>query len=581
MKGAKVAFAVTSGSGTLSSAAPTVTSADGIAEVVWTLDAGTYRQQVQAQLIDGAGNPIHKAAMLFNADLSVAAHVAYTPAVECTTLAGTETVQEALDVLCQVDRSGGCCTINLIEGDDVEGVFASLGGAGRRDITICFAEGRYEVGNALRVDGLGHVRLSGVGRGTRVAVKGSRSVFVFTKCQSVTVRDLDVHAPAEVDDNSFGALDIEDCGAVSVEGVTATCGSAAEPVTAGIAVRRNDDPRYGTAEPIRIRSCDVTVGEQQYGIVVANGARIHIEDNIVYSAVDEPGSDLRRLLASAEYLKNATASLVRFVDLKSMAPIDLPRGAAEQLVTVSQDDWSITFVSPVTNRKIWAEEIAARKPTTAAEARQAVNDIARSVLENAGELGNRVVFRTWFRGLLEAFKVAGRKGIVVDGSVAHDLRVLNNSITGLLSGVTAGLLPGDGEPNLIGSMLLSGNRVVVPANPVAGKDTDALAVRDVASLVATDNFVQVGSVKEDVSLSVFGLRVDGVIGPRLVIGANHFAATVVGASVAPSGEWPKVRRWVAVSNVATDGVMLLAPCEVREDGNVPPRSNPCPGDQAP
>lgn len=578
--GMDVEFTVTSGAGTLSPSGAITTDADGIAQVLWTLDAVTYRQQVQAQLVDGGGSPVHDAAVRFNANLSIASEVAYTPAADCTTLAGLTNVQDALDALCRVERSGGGCTISLVPGDNLESVFASLGGVGTPDITICFAEGLYEIEKALSVGGLGHVRVSGVGRGTRIVARSSRSVLVFRECESVTVRDLDVEAPAEASDNSFGALDIEDCGAVSVEGVIATCGSAAEPMTAGIAVRRSDNAKYGLADPIRIRACDVTVGEQQPGIVVANGVRIHVEDNTVASGMAGAQLDLGTKLTSSDYVDKALPNLVQFVDAGGSGSIRQPDSDPAELVTVSQGDWTVSFLSPVANQRIWAEEIAALNPTSETQARAAVTNIARTVIENEGALGSRLVFRNWFRAFATT-PDAGLTGIMLSGAVAEDVRVLNNSISGTLAGVTAELRRSDGGDAQIGSMLLSGNRVVLPANAVAARESRALSVRDVDSLVADDNFVQVGSATENISLAVIGISVEGAIGPRLVIGANHFTRTVTGVRVAPTKGVPEIKRWVAVSNVATQGVMLDAPCEVREDGNVPRRGVPCAGDQAP
>jgi hypothetical protein len=68
----------------------------GVAECRWMLDGATVSQQVEASLI-GAPNP----PVRFNANLSVASQVAYTPTELCSDLAGVRTVQAALDQICQ------------------------------------------------------------------------------------------------------------------------------------------------------------------------------------------------------------------------------------------------------------------------------------------------------------------------------------------------------------------------------------------------------------------------------------------------------------------------------------------------
>jgi hypothetical protein len=73
-----------------------VTNARGVAECNWTLDGSTRSQQVEASLV-GAPNP----PVRFNANLSIASQVSYTPTEACSDIADVHTVQEALDRICQ------------------------------------------------------------------------------------------------------------------------------------------------------------------------------------------------------------------------------------------------------------------------------------------------------------------------------------------------------------------------------------------------------------------------------------------------------------------------------------------------
>ncbi len=77
------------------------TDADGLAACEWHLaNTGLTSQQVVATLRNVANQPVHLP-IRFNANLSVAAEVAYQPG-ECDKLAGVLTVQAALDQLCQL-----------------------------------------------------------------------------------------------------------------------------------------------------------------------------------------------------------------------------------------------------------------------------------------------------------------------------------------------------------------------------------------------------------------------------------------------------------------------------------------------
>jgi hypothetical protein len=102
--GAKVRFTVTGGAGTLTAGATSgsqvtvLTDANGLAACTWQLDNALVSQQVEAFLLDAAeaeiGLPVR-----YSANLSLASQVAYDG--ECKDLAEAETVQQALDALCQ------------------------------------------------------------------------------------------------------------------------------------------------------------------------------------------------------------------------------------------------------------------------------------------------------------------------------------------------------------------------------------------------------------------------------------------------------------------------------------------------
>ena len=84
-----------------------LSDAGGVASCRWTLDGENRSQRVTARLLgvedDGGGTlslPIR-----FNANLSVAGEVAYSPGEVCKNLVGVSTVQEALDELCKTGEN--------------------------------------------------------------------------------------------------------------------------------------------------------------------------------------------------------------------------------------------------------------------------------------------------------------------------------------------------------------------------------------------------------------------------------------------------------------------------------------------
>ena len=143
VQGATVTFRVVEGGGSVSPST-VVTAGDGVAQTEWTLgtDRTKPRQQVLAELhAAGATSAVVHAGLTFNANLSLAEEVAYTPAVDCSDLSGAATVGEALDMLCRRE-GGGDCTYTIRDGEDLVARWAEIEAAGFDSGAICFAEGR-------------------------------------------------------------------------------------------------------------------------------------------------------------------------------------------------------------------------------------------------------------------------------------------------------------------------------------------------------------------------------------------------------------------------------------------------------
>jgi hypothetical protein len=103
IEGATVRFEVQSGNGSLNgggTSADVTTDGSGLAQCTWQLGTTDHRQQVLASLVDAPDVPLGLPGVaMFNANLSVAAEVAYDPS-KCPNLSGADTVQEAIDLLC-------------------------------------------------------------------------------------------------------------------------------------------------------------------------------------------------------------------------------------------------------------------------------------------------------------------------------------------------------------------------------------------------------------------------------------------------------------------------------------------------
>jgi len=240
--GARVQFQVVGGNGRLRAAGESPcsdfttgganavvveTGPDGVAGCCWRLDKETLSQQVEARLldidgkpmVDEAGNPL-LTPIRFNANLSVAGQVAYDPR-NCPDLTAAQTVQQAIDLLCQRPQGGGCC-VTVGRGGEferLEEAIKALLEQGQRDICICLLAGEHEttspsVSVPLEERDL-HIRIHGCGRGSRLIL--TDKPWLFRGVKSVILKDLAIELAFQVN-NEEGALSFQRCAEVVITG---------------------------------------------------------------------------------------------------------------------------------------------------------------------------------------------------------------------------------------------------------------------------------------------------------------------------------------------------------------------------
>lgn len=201
--GASVRYTVSHGvlpNGTKSQVVPTL--ATGIAGVAWSL-AGNVSQQTATATLLQPGVPAAQACppVHFSASLALAAQVAYQPGA-CSDLAGVNTVQAALDLLCQrkPPAGGGCCktvgTKSSAAGgadyDTLDEALRDLLKRGERDICICLLPGDHQLADDLVIEAPEHTRLlvHGAGRASRLHLE--QEALALSRFESLTLRDFEV-----------------------------------------------------------------------------------------------------------------------------------------------------------------------------------------------------------------------------------------------------------------------------------------------------------------------------------------------------------------------------------------------------
>jgi hypothetical protein len=305
---ARVSFAVSAGSGKLKGVGNTVTietDVGGVAKCSWELDSTTPVQEVTVRLRDDNGAP-HHLPIRFVASLARADLVSYDPKA-CADLAGANTVQAALDRLCQ-STGGGCATLTLSPGPDWVTALTSLPAG--KDAVVCFRPGDYAAGKAVSLASLGHVELHGGGPATRILIAEDESGLAFTKCASVSLQRLSIEIqrlPAAPKPGKQGVVTIVDCPEVTVDQMRLICPADAGSRINCLTVRT---ATTSSVASVRVLQSDLVVGHAQDGVLLVNVDRAVVRD-CTFRTPPKPASlDFARLMKDTRRRKRLVHTMV-------------------------------------------------------------------------------------------------------------------------------------------------------------------------------------------------------------------------------------------------------------------------------
>ena len=320
VEGATVRFEVTGGDGRLTGDAASVevrTGLDGTAQVDWSVDGAMLDQHVRAELLDSAGRRRHLP-LIFTGRLSRAGEVSFDPSA-CPDLAGSKTVQLAIDTLCKLKR-GGCATYVVTPESDWVGLLQSL--RPKEDAHVCFQRGQFKARQSVELKNLGHISFSGAGDGTVIEVSDSETALHFIDCKSVSIGELCVSAPegsqklGEVK-NLNGTLMMTGCPRVEIQNASVKCGAGASTERTCITVKPQ---KGGRVDSIRIVGNHLTVGYGQIGLLLTSAVRATVVDNELVVAKRPKSLTFERLIAEPGRRAQMVSLLVRRAVLEEHVP---------------------------------------------------------------------------------------------------------------------------------------------------------------------------------------------------------------------------------------------------------------------
>jgi hypothetical protein len=487
---------------------------------------------------------------------------------------GAKTVQDALDMLCRRNDAGQC-TFVVAPGQDVQAVFDAILPNG--DAEICFQVGRYELPKAINVEGKGNLKISGVGFGTRLLAPKAEAAFKFLGCTSVLIRDIYAEtgiAQAQKQTEGLnGTLTFLNCKSVNVESVGLKCASAPSRAATCITVRNN-----ASGLAARIQHCVLEPGHQQTGILLVNVPRSQVEDNLirVKHAEELPPN---RLLKDRQHRASLRGLLIADARLGAM------RGKQDRSnVTLISGDHVIQFRTDSSLKKAWAG-LLKKHPATKA-------DSPRALLAHVVKLADRIVvddefrsrfkpFQSFFGVVLQEPQLVSSQGITVGGEDAAEVRIINNTIEGVLQGIHVGLSKrNDRSRHATRMVTISGNTIFILLTPVATKkDRHAIFVGNCDSLLIENNNARLLRLPKAEKLEIDGIRVWGELGDRALVTQNHLASADgkrersfnIGINLNPlNGNRSTGHLWLVNFNVAPSrGSTVHAGIGVQVNNNVP------------
>jgi hypothetical protein len=224
----------------------------------------------------------------------------------------------------------------------------------------------------------------------------------------------------------------------------------------------------------------------------------------------------------------------------------------------------------------WASLVANVVPgpySSNLELLQATRKTANRVLIDASVRQLSAPFKAWFDAAKPQVLPVATQGIVIGGSVAKDIRVLNNTIQGVLQGVHVGVserATKSGPVDTAGTVKIAANtiRVLLPLQAV--RERHGIFVGNCDSLIIEDNRLTVQRVAITQQTRIDGVRVFGILGRMMIVRQNHLEGVTTGIRVSPVHANPQITRlWMVADNMVPGAQSLIvAPPNVQKINNI-------------
>ncbi len=225
-------------------------------------------------------------------------------------------------------------------------------------------------------------------------------------------------------------------------------------------------------------------------------------------------------------------------------------------ITATYGTFKLQMISSQKLTNAWTDALnkaGLSEASTAGQIHTSVHQIADAVFKSPESVAPE--FRNYVSGLLPNLYSTSSQGIVVAGSVANDVRILNNTIDGTAQGIHVGLSDRKAVPYVSGLQAnvvqIIGNTITVRLTPEMTGDRHGIFVGSVQSAVINDNHVELVRWP-NAGQDIYAIKIIGVLGYRVLVERNAMLGFTLGIfTQTNTREVPQGDLWKAADNVST------------------------------
>jgi hypothetical protein len=216
----------------------------------------------------------------------------------------------------------------------------------------------------------------------------------------------------------------------------------------------------------------------------------------------------------------------------------------------------LEFISSDKLGSAWNEALKASGLTATSgvgAVQRTVKNIAAAIVNTPEKVAP--AFRNYLAATLPQLFSTSSQGIVIGGDVAHDIRILNNTIDGTAQGIHVGLSDlkvSPRPPHLLAARVqICGNTVNIRLTPEMTGDRHGIFLGCVNSAVVNDNHLQL-TRQPNAGQFIDAIKIAGFFGPRLLIERNCMLNFTNGIYAVPDATGvPDGVLWKASDNASS------------------------------